>query len=103
MIVTETELKNIVKIAQKYIPGLAKRSDLEAQNNDALDFVDVSVWSLKAALIAACELGKSTNQACGHWIKRTDYTIRYVCSECGHQKEFKKPYCEHCGAKMMED
>lgn len=63
---TEVELKNIVKIAKENIPGLSKRDDLEPQNSDALDFVDVSVWSLKSALIAAYELGKSANQLIMH-------------------------------------
>ena len=36
----------------------------------------------------------------GRWIKQTSYPIKYVCSECGHLKEFAKPYCELCGAKM---
>ena len=39
----------------------------------------------------------------GRWIKRTSYPIKYVCSECGHLKEFAKPYCELCGAKMDGD
>lgn len=64
---TEAELmKNIVKIAQENIPGLSKRADLEPQNSDALDFVDVSVWSLKSALIAAYELGKLSQQKQGY-------------------------------------
>lgn len=39
----------------------------------------------------------------GRWIKATTYPIRYICSECGHQKEFKRPYCEICGTKMDGD
>ena len=39
----------------------------------------------------------------GRWIKATIYPIRYVCSECGNQKEFKRPYCEICGTKMDGD
>ncbi len=39
---------------------------LETQNSDRLDFHDVSVWGVKAALEAAFEAGRkaaSTNQA----------------------------------------
>ena len=36
----------------------------------------------------------------GTWIKRTCYPMGHICSECGHYKEYKRPYCEICGAKM---
>ena len=55
---TPTNLKKLVKIAEKNIPELEGRGDLEARNNDGEDFFETSVWSLKAALIAAYELGK---------------------------------------------
>lgn len=57
------ELKKLVKIAQENIPGMEGRADLEAQNLDELDFLDVSVWCLKDALVAAYELGKATGKA----------------------------------------
>ena len=60
--VTEAELLELVKIAQKKIPSLNGREDLEAQDMDELDFFDVSVWCLKDALIAAYELGKANGK-----------------------------------------
>ena len=46
------------------------------------------------------EDGKRDAVKHGQWIKTTTYPIKYVCPECGHQKEFKRPYCEICGTKM---
>lgn len=60
--VTEAELLELVKIAQKKIPALNGREDLEARNMDELDFFDVAVWSIKDALIAAYELGKANGK-----------------------------------------
>lgn len=107
---TEAELKNIVKIARENIPGLAERTDLEAQGNDALDFVDASVWSLKTALIAAYELGKSTQRQQGKWVCDGDDQGSWRCSHCGYDAMpadwFCTPYdegmdfCPGCGAKM---
>lgn len=55
---TQTNLKKLVKIAEKNIPELEGRGDLEARYSDDKDFFETSVWSLKAALIEAYELGK---------------------------------------------
>ena len=60
---TKAEYKKLVKIAQENIPALEGRADLEAQNMDDLDFLDVSVWCLKDALVAAYELGKAAGKA----------------------------------------
>lgn len=57
---TQTNEKKLVKIAEENIPELEGRGDLEARNNDREDFFETSVWSLKAALIAAYELGKKS-------------------------------------------
>lgn len=59
---TKTELNKLVKIAQENIPALEGRADLEAQHSDDLDFLDVSVWCLKDALVAAYELGKAAGK-----------------------------------------
>lgn len=56
---TKTELKKLVAIAQENIPAMDGREDLEPQHCDDLDFLDVSVWCLKDALVAAYELGKA--------------------------------------------
>ena len=110
---TEIELKGLVKIAQENIPGLANRPDLETQNSDALDFIDVSVWGLKSALIAAYELGKSATQKQGRWVCGNDDQDSWCCSECGlpvlaadddcTPYELEMYYCTRCGTKMMED
>ena len=60
--VTDAELLELVKIARKNIPSLNGREDLEAQHMDEKDFLDVAVWCLKDALIAAYELGKATGK-----------------------------------------
>lgn len=46
--------KELEKIAEARL-GI---ETLETRNSDSLDFHEVSVWSLKAALEAAYELGK---------------------------------------------
>ncbi len=57
--------KKIVAIAQKTIPQLETRADLEPQMSDSLDFIDgIAVWVIKDALIAAYELGKKTAKEC---------------------------------------
>jgi hypothetical protein len=55
---TNEEVKLLAKIAREQIPGLEGRPNLEAMNSDDLDFIDVSVWSLEAALAAAYRAGK---------------------------------------------
>ena len=59
---TKTELEKLVKIAQKNIPAMEGRADLEAQHMDDLDFLDVSVWCLKDALVAAYEAGTAAGK-----------------------------------------
>lgn len=59
---TSKELKKLVKIAEESIPELEGRGDLEARYSDSADFFETSVWSLKAALIEAYELGKKEAQ-----------------------------------------
>lgn len=52
--------KKLIKIAQREIPQLEDRADLEQQMSDSLDFIDgIAVWNIKAALIAAYELGRA--------------------------------------------
>lgn len=54
----EAERAKLARIARENIPSLKGREDLEARYMDELDFFDVSVWSLEAALAAAYELGR---------------------------------------------
>ena len=50
----------LVKIAQENISTLEWRDDLEEHRTDDEDFFETSVWSLKAALLAAYELGRKS-------------------------------------------
>ena len=59
---TAAEINKLVKIAQENIPALEERPDLEPRNNDTEDFIDVSVWCIKDALVAAYELGRATGK-----------------------------------------
>lgn len=59
--INKTLDKKLVKIAQENIPALEKRADLEQQWMDEFDFIDgIAVWEIKAALIAAYELGRKS-------------------------------------------
>lgn len=51
--------KELLEIVHKNI-GLEWRSDLEEHKTDDEDFFETSIWSLKAALLAAYELGKQS-------------------------------------------
>ena len=55
---SKKELESLVEIARKHIYPVEARGDLETRDNDSEDFLDVSVWSIKAVLAAAYELGK---------------------------------------------
>ena len=55
----EQVVAQLVSVAQSHIPALEDRGDLEARDNDHEDFFETSVWSLKAALMAAYDLGRS--------------------------------------------
>ncbi len=56
---TDAELKKIVQIAKEKMPALQGRADLETMHSGDLDFLDVAVWTLKEALMAAYEAGKA--------------------------------------------
>lgn len=51
--------KTIDMIAKEYIYSVKERGGLDTRNNDSEDFIETSVWSLKAALIAAYNAGRS--------------------------------------------
>jgi len=58
---TKKELaKALTKIANEKFVSLENRSDLERHYSDELDFHDIAVWELKAALEAAYELGRNS-------------------------------------------
>lgn len=55
---TEKELQQLVDVAKKHIYAIERRGDLENRGNDSEDFVETSVWSIKAALLEAYQLGQ---------------------------------------------
>ncbi len=57
---TKKETDNLIKLAQRTIYSMEHREDLERHFSDEEDFLDISVWELKAALEAAYELGKAS-------------------------------------------
>ena len=54
--------RKIYNIAKRYIVGLPECGDLKAHNSDREDFLDIAVWSLEDALIAAYEQGRKDGQ-----------------------------------------
>ena len=55
-------VQQLASVAQSNIMELSDRNDLESRNNDSEDFFTTSVWDLKAALLAAYNLGKEQAQ-----------------------------------------
>ena len=54
----ERKGSEILEIAKKHSTAIAERGDLETRNNDNEDFIEISVWNLKAMLQEAYEAGK---------------------------------------------
>ena len=50
--------KQVYEIAAKHLIAVQERGDLETRRSDSEDFIEVSVWSLKAALEEAYEAGR---------------------------------------------
>lgn len=105
---TKSEMKTIEKIAQENIPSLNSRPNLEPQHVDEKDFVDVSVWCLKDALIAAYEAGKASIPAAPRARWRKYSSDEWICTHCGYDKYCDTldggelpQYCEKCGAQMQ--
>lgn len=57
--------QELIKIANRCFVTLVGRQDLESRNNDSEDFYDVAIWELKAALLAAYELGRRKSRIQG--------------------------------------
>lgn len=58
--------KQLAMIAEKHIPELDGRGDLESHRSDSEDFFETSVWSLESALMAAFWYGFK----CGRHIEK---------------------------------
>lgn len=50
--------QRVTEMALQMIPALAGRKNLESHGNDSEDFIEISVWTLKEALVKAYELGR---------------------------------------------
>jgi len=55
---SKKEMEKLVGIAKKHMYPVESRGDLETRGNDSEDFLDVSVWGIKAALEEAYRLGR---------------------------------------------
>jgi len=56
----ERETETAIEEALTHLPGI---EDLETRKSDRLDFKEVSVWGLKAALEAAYRAGRRDEEA----------------------------------------
>lgn len=50
--------KQLIEIAKKNSYSIETRGDLETRKSDSEDFIEMSVWSIKAMLEEAYELGR---------------------------------------------
>ena len=57
---SKEEKQEILEIAKQHIVAVDIRGHLEELHNDSDDFLEIPVWSLEAALLAAYELGKKS-------------------------------------------
>ena len=57
---SKKEKEQILEIAKQYMVAVDFRGHLEELHNDSDDFIEVPVWGLEAALLAAYELGKKS-------------------------------------------
>ena len=62
MKITKKVQRQLLSIAMKHSCAVRERGDLEPRHSDSEDFLDVAVWSLKAALEDAYELGLKEGQ-----------------------------------------
>lgn len=57
-IITKATEKKLLQIAKQYSASVKQRGDLKERNNDADDFIDISVWGLEQMLQKAYALGR---------------------------------------------
>lgn len=55
--------KQLIEIAKRNSYSIEERGDLETRNSDSEDFIEMSMWSIKAMLEEAYELGKKAAKA----------------------------------------
>lgn len=56
----KNEKSAILELAKQYITAVDFRGHLDELHNDGDDFLEIPVWELEAALLAAYELGKAS-------------------------------------------
>lgn len=52
--------KRLLEIAMKHSYEMKERKDFEPRNRDSEDFIEVSIWGLKAMLEEAFKAGKQS-------------------------------------------
>lgn len=57
---TKKEKEMVLEIAKQHMVAVDFRGHLEELHNDSDDYIEVPVWGLEAALLAAYELGKNS-------------------------------------------
>lgn len=62
MKLTKKAQRQVMEIAKRHIYAIQERGDLETRHSDGEDFLDIAVWSLKAALEEAYALGLKEGQ-----------------------------------------
>ena len=62
MKISKRTQRKLLEIAKENMYAVQERGDLETRHSDGEDFLDISVWGLKAALEAAYELGRQEAQ-----------------------------------------
>ncbi len=53
--------QQLLEIAKKHSTEIAERGDLKERGSDSEDFLELSVWSLKAMLEEAYQQGRQNN------------------------------------------
>lgn len=62
---TEKEKQQLIEVAKKHMYEVQRRGNLESRGADSEDFIEVSVWSLEAALLEAYQLGRAMEREQG--------------------------------------
>ena len=56
--ISKRDYEELLEIAKEAMYAIEKRGDLETRDNDEEDFLEVSAWGIREALIQAFEYGK---------------------------------------------
>ncbi|EOS51152.1 DUF6900 domain-containing protein [Adlercreutzia caecimuris] len=72
---TETQARKLYEIAEKNMPAVAERGDLETRHSDNADFLDLSVWGTQWALEGAFNFGRGIEKKLTKAQQRSIYEI----------------------------